>query len=140
MAILETIPKKSPITDYRNDEGGYHVASCEICGTIYYPKRYDSKYCSHNCIVAAQRKRKIDSGVKAIRYDKKDIKGYAKRNKLTKIGTFTLASINKQIKEYDVFIAKDEIPIGEFRSYDNKEIVVFNKSGDKYILYYYVKE
>jgi hypothetical protein len=70
MAIIETIPKKSPITDYRNPEGGYHVATCEVCNGIYYPKRSDSKYCCHNCVVAAQRKRIVDKGIKPKRYGK----------------------------------------------------------------------
>jgi len=58
MAILKYFPKKYSIIDRRNSEGGYYEAECEECGTIFYPKKSNAKYCGHGCMVMAYRKRK----------------------------------------------------------------------------------
>jgi hypothetical protein len=57
MGILKYIPKKKNIIDRRSDDGGYYEAECDVCGTIYYPKRSNGKYCSHSCSIRAYRER-----------------------------------------------------------------------------------
>lgn len=55
MAILNYVPPKKKIIDHRSPEGGYYNAKCEVCGTEFYPKRSNAKYCSPNCSVVAHR-------------------------------------------------------------------------------------
>ena len=57
MAILKYIPRKSKIIDRRTENGGYYEATCDVCGTIFYPKRNTAKYCSHPCAIHAYRER-----------------------------------------------------------------------------------
>jgi len=57
MAIKRFVPKKVEIIDRRTSEGGYYVAECEVCSREYYPKRSNSKYCSHTCLIRAYRER-----------------------------------------------------------------------------------
>lgn len=57
MAILKHIPKKESVVDFRSEDGGYFIASCEVCGREYYPKKSSSKYCSSNCSISAYRTR-----------------------------------------------------------------------------------
>ena len=51
MAITKFIPAKSTIRDNRSEDGGYYVATCNVCGTEFYPKRSNAKYCSNKCTV-----------------------------------------------------------------------------------------
>lgn len=55
MAIKSYVPPKLKMIDHRNPEGGYYTANCDICGTEYYPKRSNSKYCSGKCAVVSHR-------------------------------------------------------------------------------------
>ena len=56
MAIVTYVPPKQKIIDYRNENGGYYEALCEICGTPFYPNRSNAKYCNPNCALHAHRK------------------------------------------------------------------------------------
>jgi CRISPR/Cas system-associated protein Cas10 (large subunit of type III CRISPR-Cas system) len=55
MAIIKFIPAKSTIRDNRSEDGGYYVATCNVCGTEFYPKRSNAKYCSNKCTVNKHR-------------------------------------------------------------------------------------
>ena len=55
MPILEYIPPIKNIIDKRNDKGNYYKATCEICGTEFYPKSKSAKYCTSNCKVIQHR-------------------------------------------------------------------------------------
>ena len=55
MAILEYIPPIKKVIDKRNDKGDYYKASCDVCGTEFYPKRRSAKYCTPNCKVIQHR-------------------------------------------------------------------------------------
>lgn len=55
MAILKYVPPSKKIIDKRRPEGGYYVATCEICGTEFYPERSNAKYCTPNCGLIAHR-------------------------------------------------------------------------------------
>ena len=55
MAILKYVPPTKKIIDKRKPEGGYYVATCEICGTEFYPERSNAKYCTPNCGLIAHR-------------------------------------------------------------------------------------
>jgi len=55
MAILEYIPPIKKVIDKRNDKGDYYKASCDVCGTEFYPKRRSAKYCNPNCKVIQHR-------------------------------------------------------------------------------------
>jgi hypothetical protein len=55
MAILEYVPPVKNITDNRTQRGDYYRASCDVCGTEFYPKRRSAKYCTPNCKVIQHR-------------------------------------------------------------------------------------
>jgi hypothetical protein len=55
MAILEYVPPVKKITDNRTQRGDYYRASCDVCGTEFYPKRRSAKYCTPNCKVIQHR-------------------------------------------------------------------------------------
>ena len=55
MAIKSYVPPKLKLIDYRSPEGGFYTANCDVCGTEYYPKRSNSKYCSPKCGVVSHR-------------------------------------------------------------------------------------
>jgi hypothetical protein len=55
MAILEYVPPIKNITDNRTQRGDYYRASCDVCGTEFYPKRRSAKYCTPNCKVIQHR-------------------------------------------------------------------------------------
>lgn len=61
MGIQKYIPKKKNIIDRRTPDGGYYEAVCDDCGTVFYPKRSNARYCSHSCTVAAMRKRNLEN-------------------------------------------------------------------------------
>ncbi len=56
MAINKFIPGVTKITDHRGNPTGYYEAVCDVCGTPYYPRRSNSKYCNSKCAVVAHRK------------------------------------------------------------------------------------
>lgn len=55
MAITRYVPPIKKIVDRRKPEGGYYVATCEVCGTTYYPERSNSKYCTPKCGLISHR-------------------------------------------------------------------------------------
>jgi hypothetical protein len=55
MAILEYVPPIKSIIDNRTQRGDYYKASCDVCGTEFYPKRRSAKYCNPNCKVIQHR-------------------------------------------------------------------------------------
>lgn len=55
MAIKKFIPGPKKIIDHRGNPHGFYEAVCDVCGTIYYPKRSNSKYCNSKCAVVAHR-------------------------------------------------------------------------------------
>lgn len=57
MAIIKYVPKKTTVRDRRNDQGGYYEATCEECGSLFYPAKM-AKYCSQLCTQRAYNKRK----------------------------------------------------------------------------------
>lgn len=63
MPVLRYVPPKKNIIDRRSDEGGYYVASCECCGTEFYPTRSNARFCSSNCTLINHREKKL-SGTK----------------------------------------------------------------------------
>jgi len=72
MAIIKYVPKEVPIKDYRNDKGGYYVATCDFCSREFYPKKR-AKYCSHNCLVLSYRQRVAEGQVVKPRSNKKEV-------------------------------------------------------------------
>jgi len=70
MAIIKYVPKEVPIKDYRNDKGGYYVATCDFCSREFYPKKR-AKYCSHNCLVLSYRQRVANGQVVKFRGSQK---------------------------------------------------------------------
>lgn len=62
MAINKFIPGQLKIIDHRGSSTGYYEAVCDICGTVYYPKRSNSKYCNSKCAVVAHRKAMAEGG------------------------------------------------------------------------------
>lgn len=63
MPILNYTPPKKQIVDNRNSEGGYYTAECDVCNTMFYPKRSNAKYCTPNCAVVAHRKEMAAGGI-----------------------------------------------------------------------------
>lgn len=55
MSIKSYVPPKKNIIDHRTTEGGYYNAICDVCGTEFFPKRSNAKYCSSNCGIVAHR-------------------------------------------------------------------------------------
>lgn len=55
MAIKKFIPGPKKIIDHRGNPHGFYEAVCDVCGTVYYPKRSNSKYCNSKCAVVAHR-------------------------------------------------------------------------------------
>lgn len=55
MAIKKFIPGPKKIIDHRGNPHGFYEAVCDVCGTEYYPKRSNSKYCNSKCAVVAHR-------------------------------------------------------------------------------------
>jgi len=55
MAIQKFIPGPKKIIDHRGNSSGFYEAVCDVCGTPYYPKRSNSKYCNSKCAVVAHR-------------------------------------------------------------------------------------
>ncbi len=60
MAIKKYTPPTWQIIDNRNPNGGFYEATCDSCGTIYYPKRITSKYCTPKCSLDHFRKSKAE--------------------------------------------------------------------------------
>lgn len=60
MAIKKYTPPKRQIIDNRNPNGGFYEATCDSCGTIYYPKRITSRYCTPKCSLDHFRKSKAE--------------------------------------------------------------------------------
>jgi len=60
MAILKYIPAKTKIIDKRNPDGGYYEATCEVCGTTFYPARASAKYCTSKCRLNHYRTLKVE--------------------------------------------------------------------------------
>jgi hypothetical protein len=71
MAIKKYVPPKRTIVDRRSDDGGYYEAECDNCGSSFYPKRSNAKYCCNACSVAAHRRKQIELGILP---KKKDVK------------------------------------------------------------------
>jgi len=56
MAILEYIPPTNKvIIDNRKENENYYKAICDSCGTEFYPKRRNAKYCNTKCKVIQNR-------------------------------------------------------------------------------------
>lgn len=55
MAILKYNPPPTEIRDNRNQGKGYYDAKCEVCGTLFYPKRSNAKYCTTKCALIHHR-------------------------------------------------------------------------------------
>lgn len=49
MAILKFVPSPKKIRDNRSNENGYYEATCNVCGTVFFPKRSNAKYCTSKC-------------------------------------------------------------------------------------------
>lgn len=49
MAILKFVPSPKKIRDNRSNENGYYEAACNVCGTLFFPKRSNAKYCTSKC-------------------------------------------------------------------------------------------
>jgi hypothetical protein len=59
MPIIEVIPPKA-VKDCRSPDGGYCVAKCDVCGTMFWPKRTTAKYCKRMCAVKAYKQRQMN--------------------------------------------------------------------------------
>lgn len=59
MAILKYFPPQIEIRDNRAMDKGYYEAACENCGTLFYPKRSNAKYCTSKCSLIYHRKNKV---------------------------------------------------------------------------------
>lgn len=55
MAILKYHPPLTEIRDNRTTGKGYYDAKCEVCGTLFYPKRSNAKYCTTKCALINHR-------------------------------------------------------------------------------------
>lgn len=55
MPILKYVPPAKKIIDNRSSAGNYYVAKCDVCGTEFFPKRRNAKYCTSNCGLVAHR-------------------------------------------------------------------------------------
>jgi len=125
MAILEYIPPIKNIIDNRTQRGDYYKASCDVCGTEFYPKRRSAKYCTPNCKVIQHR---IDvANGKIIKEIKKSPKKSNSSKKTTYRGTksvyqflkskyqtrgdreYILASLNELEFEHSFVYGKDII-------------------------------
>lgn len=62
MGMIKYIPPTKKIIDHRNADGGYYEAICECCGTQFYPKKSNAKYCSYNCNLIMLREAKLSKG------------------------------------------------------------------------------
>lgn len=58
---MKYVPKKTKIKDNRNDDGGYYIAKCVVCGSEYYPKKSTALYCSEVCNQKAFLKQRKES-------------------------------------------------------------------------------
>ena len=57
MPVISYIPPKKEIKDHRSNDGNFYLAKCDLCGTEFYPKRNNAKYCSTSCMKLAYRTR-----------------------------------------------------------------------------------
>ena len=57
MPIESYVPPKQEIIDHRNPNGGFYNAICDVCGTRYYPRRANARYCTPHCAQTAWHKR-----------------------------------------------------------------------------------
>lgn len=60
MGVLRYIPPTKKIVDNRSHEGNFYEAVCDNCGTKFYPKRSNAKYCSSNCCSIRHRREKVE--------------------------------------------------------------------------------
>ena len=125
MAIIEYIPPIKQVIDRRNAKGDYYKASCDVCGTEFYPKRRNAKYCTPNCKVIQFR---IDVANGKV---PKEIQKPSKISNSRKSGGVKnyrgAKNVYKFLKEtYETRGQKDEILDG-LKSLDFDEIFTFGK-------------
>jgi len=84
MPIISYVPPKKNIHDNRTPNGGYYTAKCDNCGTVFYPKRSNAKYCTPNCALISHRQA-IASGKTA---------KTSKKTKLTEDRTYFIGANN----------------------------------------------
>lgn len=46
---INYIPPEKDVRDFRKSGNGHYEATCEYCGTAFYPKRRGVRYCTHKC-------------------------------------------------------------------------------------------
>ena len=91
MPIISYVPPKKNIHDNRTPNGGYYTAKCDNCGTAFYPKRSNAKYCTPNCALISHRQA-IASG-KTAKTEKQKAKT-SKKPKLAETGTYFIGANN----------------------------------------------
>ena len=91
MPIISYVPPKKNIHDNRTPNGGYYTAKCDNCGTEFYPKRSNAKYCTPNCALISHRQA-VASG-KTAKIEKQKAKK-SKKPKLAEDGTYFIGANN----------------------------------------------
>lgn len=126
MAIIEYVPPIKTIIDNRTSKGDYYKASCDVCGTEFYPKRRSAKYCNSNCKVIQHR---IDIANGKI---PKEIKKYTKKYEKGGVNSIRGASnVYKFLKgKYNthghrelIFSNCRDIDFGEYFEYGKFKII-----------------
>lgn len=138
MAILKYHPPVTEIRDNRTTGKGYYDAKCEVCGTLFYPKRSNAKYCTTKCALINHRIA-IANGTAAKRSPKQSKKPLSVKSPTTKvIGAINVYKyIKKQIdtrgdRDKIVNTCKDLLP-GETDFY--KTFIIAKLSTNVYSVF-----
>jgi len=129
MAIKQFIKVSPRIVDRRDSGKSYYVASCDECGTEYYPIRVTSKYCSNSCAQKAYHKRIAKDGNKPIKkverkaLEKITVKGWNNAYLILKERYKTKG------KKAEILAALKALPIGSDFTYEKHKVNRFAPYG-----------
>lgn len=109
MAIIKFIPEVKKIVDYRNAGGGFYEAVCDSCGTVFYPKRANAKFCNDKCAQNSFRE-KIASGAVSKKSKAKPVEETetVKKQKIAIQSSLGVLTGKGTVKDY---IRSQELPI-----------------------------
>jgi hypothetical protein len=131
MAIIKYNPPVLEIRDNRNKGKGYYDANCEVCGTLFYPKRSNAKYCTTKCALIHHRI-SVANGTATKRVESKptvivDVPGTIINGRDYVIGWFR----KKGIKVYGLETKLKALKIGLFLNYEKHTITRISSSKYK---------
>ncbi len=106
MAILKYFPPLLEVRDNRSQTKGYYEAECEVCGTKFFPKRSNAKYCTPKCAVHNHRKA-IANGT-AVKRQGGKIADIKKVKDITKNKMQPLSELIKEFSDIKFLLKQDD--------------------------------